>query len=89
MPKVRFLLTNTRTGEREQEVVGEVRLEGGRLVASNPDVERFLRAPLVLPGPTEDEPLVEVHSEKEPERFLENLALAYSGSYLRVTKVTE
>lgn len=78
MPKVRFLRTNTRTGE--QEVVGEIRLEGDRLVASNPDVERFLRAPLVLRGPTEDEPLVEVDSEKEPERFLENLALAYSGS---------
>lgn len=31
----------------------------------------------------------EVDSEKEPERFLENLALAYSGSYLRATRVTE
>lgn len=84
MPRVTLLLSNTTTGE--QEVLGEIRLEGGKLVASNPDVGRIAARPLEVDSGGR---FVEIDPAKEPERFLENLALVYSGSYLRATRVTE
>ena len=84
MPKVTFLSTNTRTGE--QEVEGEIRLEGGKLVASGTLAEHIAARPLEVEDAGR---FVLIDPAKEPERFLENLARHYNGSYLRATRVTE
>ena len=71
MPSVKIYLTDTGTGE--QRVAGEIRLEGGKAVPYGPQlVHRIASRPLEVTEP--NGPFVTIDPEKEPARFLENLA---------------
>ena len=78
MPGARILETDTATGE--QHAIGELRLEGGKVVATTPAVEHMARRPIYVDA---DGRLVDIDPAKEPERFIEALPRFYNGSYVR------
>ena len=78
MPGARILMIDTATGD--QLAVGEIRLEGGKVVATTPAVEHMARRPIYVDV---DGRLVDIDPAKEPERFIEALPRFYNGSYMR------
>jgi len=78
MPGARILMTDTATGD--QRAVGEIRLEGGKVVATTPAVEHVARRPIYIEV---DGRLIDIDPAKEPERFIEALPRFYNGSYMR------